>query len=61
MYLSKQHAAKSISTLTSDADYMDDVSGMGRQTTSNRKSQAQYGFGTSSRAHNSKVYMPPNF
>ena len=61
MYLSKQHAAKSISDLTSNADFMNDISGLGKQSNSRKKTEAKFGFGTSSRAHNAKVYQPPNF
>lgn len=88
MYLSKKHAAKSISNLTAEADFMGETSGMGeknvvvcvdvldvpgtdicvctlfllgKQTTSKRKTSSKFGFGTSSRAHNAKVYCPKDF
>eukprot|EP00946_MAST-07B_sp_MAST-7B-sp1_P002625 g2625.t1 len=61
MYLSKAHAAKSISTLTSQADFMIGSGAMGKQRESTKKSTAQYGFGTSQRGHAAKRYQPPNF
>ena len=61
MYLSKKHAAKSISTVTRNVDYLGDSSGMGKQTKSTAKSMPRYGFGTSQRGHASKRYQPKGF
>ena len=61
MYLSKAHAAKSISTLTSQADYIIGTGAMGKQRNSRKKTTAQYGFGTSQRGHAAKRYQPADF
>lgn len=61
MYLSKAHAAKSISTVTSNSDFIVSRGAMGAQNNSRRKTSSKFGFGTSQRGHSAKLYQPANF
>ena len=60
-YLSKAHSQKQIIRTTEAVDFSDSTRSFGSQVKSTKKTSANFGFGTSSRAHASKTYMPKNF
>ena len=43
------------------ADFTDSTQAFGKQANSRKKTSSNYGFGTSSRAHATKTYVPNNF